>query len=93
MLTLLKQICNHPASVAKKGFDTGKGPLDSGKWEVFEELVDACLENGQKIVIFSQFVKMIEIINRHLKNKGICFAGITGQTRNRGRAIEGNSKL
>ncbi|MGB9498214.1 MAG: DEAD/DEAH box helicase [Dissulfuribacterales bacterium] len=88
LLTLLKQICNHPASVAKKGFDTGKGPLDSGKWEVFEELVDACLENGQKIVIFSQFVKMIEIINRHLKNKGIGFAGITGQTRNRGREID-----
>ncbi|MCD6586323.1 MAG: SWF/SNF helicase family protein, partial [Desulfobacteraceae bacterium] len=88
LLTLLKQICNHPASIVKKGFDTGKGPLDSGKWEVFEELVDACLENGQKIVIFSQFVKMIEIITRYLKNKGIGFASITGQTRNRGREID-----
>jgi SNF2 family DNA or RNA helicase len=88
LLTLLKQICNHPASISKDGFDPGKGTMDSGKWEVFAELVDACLENGQKIVVFSQFVKMIEIITRHLKNKGIGFAGITGQTRNRGREID-----
>jgi SNF2 family DNA or RNA helicase len=88
LLTILKQICNHPASVTDKAFDSGKGTLDSGKWQLFEELVDACLENGQKIVVFSQFVKMIEIITRHLKNKGIGFAGITGQTRNRGREID-----
>jgi superfamily II DNA or RNA helicase len=88
LLTLLKQICNHPASISKEGFDPGIGPLDSGKWEVFEELVDTCLENGQKIVVFSQFVKMIEIIIQHLKNKAIGFACITGQTRNRGREID-----
>ncbi len=88
LLTLLKQICNHPASISKDGFDPGKGPLDSGKWEVFAELVDACLENGRKIVVFSQFVNMIEIITRHLRERGIGFAGITGQTRNRGREVD-----
>jgi len=88
LLTLLKQICNHPASIVKEGFDPGRGPLDSGKWEVFEELVNACLENGRKIVVFSQFVKMIEIIKRHLKLKGIGFSCITGQTRDRGREID-----
>lgn len=88
LLTLLKQICNHPASVAKEAFDPGKGPLDSGKWELFTELLAACLENERKVVVFSQFVKMIEIINQYLAEKGIGVAGITGQTRNRGKEID-----
>ena len=88
LLTLLKQICNHPASVAIEGVDPGKGSLDSGKWELFTDLLAACLENERKVVVFSQFVKMIEIINQYLAEKGIGVAGITGQTRNRGKEID-----
>ncbi|PIP37375.1 MAG: hypothetical protein COX19_16920, partial [Desulfobacterales bacterium CG23_combo_of_CG06-09_8_20_14_all_51_8] len=88
LLTLLKQICNHPASVTGERVHPGKNHLDSGKWQVFAELVDACLENDRKIVVFSQFVKMIDIIEAYLKEKGIGYAGITGKTRNRGREID-----
>ncbi len=93
LLTLLKQICNHPASVTggpgenlrEKAADAA---FDSGKWELFVELLDACLENGQKVVVFSQFVEMINLIMAHLQARGIGSAGITGRTRNRGREIE-----
>ena len=50
--------------------------------------MDACLENDRKIVVFSQFLKMIDIIEAYLKEKGIGYAGITGKTRNRGREID-----
>ncbi len=88
LLTLLKQICNHPASVSKDGVDPVTGTLDSGKWELFTELLTACLENGQKVVVFSQFVKMINIINQYLAENGIGAAGITGSTRNRRQEID-----
>jgi superfamily II DNA or RNA helicase len=88
LLTLLKQICNHPASIPHSEAATGDQPLDSGKWELFVELVDTCLENGLKIVVFSQFVKMIDIIVNYLENRGIVTAGITGKTRKRGQQID-----
>ena len=88
LLTLLKQICNHPASIPHSEAVAGDQPLDSGKWELFVELVDTCLENGLKIVVFSQFVKMIDIIVNYLENRDIITAGITGKTRQRGHQID-----
>lgn len=88
LLTLLKQICNHPASVIDRETGSADQVLDSGKWELFVELLDSCLENGLKIVVFSQFVKMIDIIVNYLENRDIKTAGITGKTRNRGREID-----
>jgi SNF2 family DNA or RNA helicase len=88
LLTLLKQICNHPASIPQSEAITGDQILDSGKWELFVELVDTCLENGLKIVVFSQFVKMIDIIVNYFENRDIITAGITGKTRRRGHQID-----
>lgn len=94
LLTLLKQICNHPASIAKKQADLAGVPgiepaaLDSGKWELFTELADTCLENGEKIVVFTQFIPMVDMILKHFKQKGIKTASITGGTRNRGNEID-----
>ncbi|MFO7862088.1 MAG: DEAD/DEAH box helicase [Desulfosalsimonas sp.] len=92
LLSLLKQICNHPASVDRgsvpKNFKTDQAAMDSGKWELFVELLDACLQNGQKVVVFSQFLPMIRMIIAHLQSIGVESAGITGQTRARGRQID-----
>jgi SNF2 family DNA or RNA helicase len=88
LLTLLKQICNHPASISGNEAIADDQPLDSGKWELFVELVDNCLENDMKIVVFSQFVKMIDIIVRFFEDRNIVIAGITGKTRNRVNQID-----
>ena len=92
LLSLLKQICNHPASVDRrsvpKSFKTDQEVMDSGKWELFVELLDACLQNGQKVVVFSQFLAMIRMIVSHLQSIGVESAGITGQTRDRGQQID-----
>ncbi len=88
LLTLLKQICNHPASIPNSDSLKGDQPLDSGKWDLFVELIDSCLENGLKIVVFSQFVKMIDIIVNYLENRNIITACITGKTRRRKQEID-----
>jgi superfamily II DNA or RNA helicase len=82
-LNYLKQICNHPES-AGGGFAT---PAASGKWELFVELLDECMASGLKVVVFSQYVKMLELIERHLAARAIGFASIKGHTRARGAEI------
>jgi superfamily II DNA or RNA helicase len=79
-LNYLKQICNHPAS-AGGGFD---GDAPSAKWELFTELLDECMASGLKVVVFSQYLRMLEMIEEHLKQESIGFASIKGSTKDRG---------
>jgi superfamily II DNA or RNA helicase len=83
-LNYLKQICNHPAS-AGGGFG---GDVSSGKWEMFLELLEECMTSGLKVVVFSQYLQMLAIIEEHLFRQGIGYASIKGATRDRGAEIE-----
>ena len=87
LLTLLKQICNHPASL-KNNSVTEYERHESGKWDLFVELINEGVESGQKIVVYSQFLNMIEIIGRHLQKLGVDYTTLTGSTRNRGKCID-----
>ncbi|MCU1348949.1 MAG: helicase, superfamily [Acidobacteria bacterium] len=80
-LNYLKQVCNHPASVGA-GMADEQAP--SGKWDLFVELLDECLASGLKVVVFSQYLAMLGIIERHLAERRIGFASIKGSTRDRG---------
>jgi superfamily II DNA or RNA helicase len=85
LLNLLKQICNHPALVDGRGDDFEK--YQSGKWDLFKELIDESLESGQKVVVYSQFLGMIRIITQHLQGLGVEFVTLTGSSRNRGEIV------
>lgn len=86
ILNLLKQICNHPAMLEEdiNAFDK----YQSGKWELFKELLSESLESGQKIVVYSQFLKTIELMENHLKDQHVGYTVLTGSSRNRGRIVE-----
>jgi SNF2 family DNA or RNA helicase len=88
LLTLLKQICNHPATVSGALKANPGEPMDSGKWDLFCELLDECLESGQKVVVYSQFVDMVAMVANHAASKGVGVATLTGATRNRGAVID-----
>ena len=85
LLNLLKQICNHPALVEKNV--SGYMRYQSGKWELFTELLAESLDSGQKVVVFSQYLGMIEIIKNHLQSQNVPFVSLTGASRNRGQII------
>ena len=85
LLNLLKQICNHPALVEKAPEKYEK--YESGKWDLFKELLIEGLENSQKVVVYSQYLGMIDIMERFLKKEGIDFVSLTGSTRKRGEVI------
>ena len=86
LLNLLKQICNHP-SLVEGNIDDYQN-LKSGKWDLFQELLDESLQSGQKVVIYSQFLGMIGIMEKYLTEKGIDFVSLTGKTGNREKVID-----
>lgn len=51
---------------------------------LLEELVSA----GRRVLLFSQFTSMLELIEAELENQDIAYAKLTGQTRKRKEAIE-----
>lgn len=81
LLSNLKQICDHPCLVLKDISEFHKH--HSGKWELFMELLQEVRDSGQKLVVFSQYLLMLDIIEAYLTEKNIGFAGIRGSTRNR----------
>lgn len=84
-LSKLKQICNHPALV--EGDPKEYAKHHSGKWDLFVELLYEARQSGQKVVIFSQYLDMLAIIESYLKKKGIGFASIKGSTRDRNEQL------
>ncbi|MBF5050556.1 Uncharacterized protein CLAVI_000167 [Candidatus Clavichlamydia salmonicola] len=82
----LKQICNHPA-VYKKTPDNYKNHA-SGKWELFTTILEEALANNSKVVIFSQYLLMLNIIKNYLHEKNIEFAHIRGSTVDRSQQIK-----
>lgn len=80
-LSSLKQICDHPSLLLKD--PKNYRHHQSGKWDLFTELLNEAQDSGQKVVVFSQYLDMLAIIEKHLKKKGIGFAAIKGSTRDR----------
>ncbi len=73
-LTRLRQICCHPSTF----LDDYVG--GSGKLDLLEEIMDSSLDAGHRILLFSQFTSMLDIIERLFKKKGISYFYLSGQT-------------
>jgi len=84
LMTRLKQVCDH--SSLGTDHPTLEGG-SSGKLEVFDEILNEALDGGQQVVVFSQYVRMLNLLSLHLGNQDIEHLLLTGATRNRGRMI------
>jgi hypothetical protein len=83
LLTRLKQVCDHPALVeGSEGRTAG-----SAKTEIFDEILDEALDGGLQVVVFSQYVKMIELMSSHLDRRKTKHLVLTGESRDRGRIV------
>jgi len=81
-ITRLRQICNSAALLAD-----GKSYLQaSSKIEVLLEQIESKAKN-HKILIFSQFVTMLDLIKKQLEIRGIKYEYLTGQTRKRAEVV------
>ncbi|WP_030604211.1 DEAD/DEAH box helicase [Streptomyces fulvoviolaceus] len=68
LLTGLKQICNHPAQFLKEERPRIAGR--SGKLELLDELLDTILSEEAAVLVFTQYVRMARLIERHLAARG-----------------------
>jgi superfamily II DNA or RNA helicase len=73
-LTRLRQLCCHPALFVE-GY-TGS----SAKFEQLLEIVEECRSAGKRMLIFSQFTKMLGLIGRELGFQGVPYFYLDGQT-------------
>ncbi|MEY4201576.1 MAG: hypothetical protein RLZZ265_3316 [Verrucomicrobiota bacterium] len=78
-LTRLRQICCHPQLV---GSDVA-----SGKTETLFELLDTLVAEGQKVLVFSQFVQMLKILETDCAKRGIPTHLLTGETKQRQEVV------
>jgi len=83
-LTKLRQVCNHPALLLKD--DHGK--YSSAKLDLFLELVDEIASSGRKVIVFSQFTRMLDILETELDGKKIRHLYLSGRTKNRKELVD-----
>jgi len=83
-LLKLRQTCCDPRLLS---LSSAKEVHESAKLDMLMEMVPEMVEEGRKIIIFSQFVTMLGFIEDELKKHKISYSKLTGQTRNRDEAI------
>lgn len=80
-LTKLRQIACHPALV-NSAFEHS-----SGKFDAMKEMVEEIISENHKVLIFSQFVQMLQRIKTHFDNEGINYSYLDGSTKDREAAV------
>ena len=66
LINSLKQICNHPSQFTKS---SNIEVNDSGKMEVLMNILENILDSNEKVLIFTQYVKMGEIIQKIVEER------------------------
>lgn len=81
-LTKLRLLANHPALI---GYDEN---TPSGKFALVAEKLKEVLNEGHKILVFSSFVKHLDLFSSFLEKEGIAFSFLSGKTRDRKQQVE-----
>jgi hypothetical protein len=94
-LLRLRQICCHPrllgleSSSKKTNEPIGE---ESAKVSALLELLEPLMEEGQKVLVFSQFIEMLEIIRDEITQREWTSFMLTGQTEDRGALVDSFQK-
>lgn len=81
-LTKLRQLANHPRMV-EQGYSG-----DSGKLEDITHMLENAMAEGHKVLVFSQFVKHLDLVREYLKANKIDFAYLDGSSTDRKEQVE-----
>jgi len=84
-LLKLRQTCCDPRLLS---LEEAQKVDESAKMETLFELLEELLAEGRKILLFSQFTTMLELIEEEVKKRQINYTKLTGKTRKREEAIE-----
>ncbi|GAA5131971.1 DEAD/DEAH box helicase [Luteolibacter yonseiensis] len=84
-LLKLRQICCHPKLLPE---DYEHDVVDSAKLDFLTELLAVLIEEGRRILLFSQFTTMLSLIEAHLVKEKISYLKLTGASKDRGKLVE-----
>ena len=84
-LTRLRQAACDPRLL---GLPREFGDEDSGKLVALRDLVETCIEGGHRVLVFSQFVSMLQIVKRAMDEDGVKYEYLDGSTKDRQGAVE-----
>jgi len=80
-LTKLRQLANHPSLVTKEN------EMESGKFDEIYRCLKNLLAENHKVLIFSSFVKHLELLQTKIESKNWKYSMLTGKTVNRQEVI------
>lgn len=86
-LLKLRQICCHPR-LLKLNFPGFSNNLPSGKFDAFKDMAMDIVEGGHKVLVFSQFVQMLQIIRQWLEFSQIPFCYLDGASKDRFEQVD-----
>lgn len=81
-LLRLRQICCDPRLLNPKA-----KPGDSAKFEALQDTIGPLLEGGHKVLVFSQFVTMLDLLRDSLAENGTPVFWLSGETEDRGALV------
>lgn len=84
-LLRMRQICCHPRLYDKNNV---KNVISSGKFEKLKAMLEEIIAEKHRILLFSQFVDMLDIVKAWLDKSGIKYEYLTGKTKDRQGAVE-----
>ena len=85
-LLKLRQICCHPSLLKLPAAQ--KAPKKSAKFDYLFDLLETLFAEGRRVLLFSQFTTMLEIIENELKLRKVSYLKLTGASKDRGKLVD-----
>jgi superfamily II DNA or RNA helicase len=84
-LLRLRQVCCDLRLLEAKDAESPskKSPEESGKFQMFGELLDEILDGGHRVLVFSQFTRMLGLLREELERREVSYCYLDGSTQDR----------
>lgn len=83
-LLRMRQVCCDLRLLKLDNIDDTKS---SGKLDLFGELLEEVVDGGHRVLVFSQFTSMLDLLGTRLTDENVDFCRLDGSTRNRGEVV------
>jgi len=84
-LLKLRQVCCDPRLL---DLDSARNIDESSKLSRLTEMLDELVSAGRRVLVFSQFTRMLDLIEPELRERQICFARLDGASRDREEPVQ-----
>ena len=88
MLTGLLRLRQTCCDLRLLGLPPNEQANTSAKLDLFDELLGEIIDGGHRVLVFSQFVKMLDLVRERLEANGTAFCYLAGLTRDRQQQVD-----